>query len=465
MYAPEGIAVTQDSPAAAPVPEDAPGGVEKFLFSAVPMWSLLLVVLLMLALMIAFGAVVDGWQKSGAFGRGAIAVARIPDTIKGLFKSDAPYFGGKGYEKLPNGYWHAAGFNDDGYALISPWDEKRGRSVVRLIRLSDGAVLRDIAPDVDAANNTSTFKSALTDLRRDKKASRNRLMHPLLLGDGSVVVHDSSPLARYSACGKLLWSLDGIFHHSTELGADGTLWVPARLPVPAEPNVAPTFWDDTLANVSQDGKLISQTRVADILQRNGLDGMWRGHPYSDEPFHLNDIQPVLQSGPYWQKGDLFLSLRNLSAVMLYRPSTGKVIWWQASPWHFQHDVSILDDHRISVFDNNTLMGYPNERVDGTNRLLVHDFATGQTTSPWAAGFQRNAIATRAQGRGTPFPNGDAMIEETEQGRLVRMAPDGTIRWRYISADSSQRRFALSWARYLPATDGPAIQATVNQKCS
>ncbi len=127
-------------------------------------------------------------------------------------------------------------------------------------------------------------------------------------------------------------------------------------------------------------------------------------------------------------------MRNLSLVALYRPSTGRILWWRSFPWRFQHDVNILDDHRISVFDNNVLES-PGGEVDGTNRLLVFDFATGQTASPFATGFARNRIATRAQGRGTLLPNGDAMIEETEQGRLLRMAPDGTLRWRYISARS------------------------------
>ncbi|WP_163414056.1 hypothetical protein, partial [Escherichia coli] len=71
---------------------------------------------------------------------------------------------------------------------------------------------------------------------------------------------------------------------------------------------------------------------------------------------------------------------------------------------------------------NTLMGYPDERVNGHNRLLVHDLSSGETSSPWDRGFSANNIATRAQGRGTPLANGDAMIEETEQGRLVRMSP-------------------------------------------
>jgi hypothetical protein len=338
--------------------------------------------------------------------------------------------------------------------------------VVQLIRLSDGAVAHEFVPDVDTANARSTFTSALTDVRRDKPGALNRLMHPLLLRDGSLVVHDSSPLVRVDACGKMLWAVDGIFNHSAELDAEGHIWAPYRLARPSQPGVAATFWDDSLAEVSQDGKLLGVETVAAILDRNGMGHLWRGRPYSDDPLHLNDIQPVLADGPHWKRGDLFLSLRNLSMVALYRPSTGRILWSQSRPWRFQHDVTILDDHRISVFDNNVRMGYPKEGVNGTNRLIVLDFATGATSSPWQAGFIRNHLATRAQGRGTPLPNGDAMVEETEQGRLVRIAPDGSPRWRYISADSDQRRMALSWARYLsPSTDGPAIQAAVNAKCA
>lgn len=450
---------------AAPRLAEERGVVERLLARPVPLWSLVLVLLLLPLAAIGTGAIVDGWEKSGAVGRVAIAMARVPDTITGMFKSPAPYFGGR-YEKLPGGFTRYPGFTDSGYALISPFDPKRKRSVVELIRLSDGSTVHIFVPDVDAANARSQFASALTDVHRDKDAARNRLMHPLLLADGSLVLHDSSPLARYDACGRLLWSLDGIFTHSTEQGPDGSLWVPYRYPVPREPGVKADFWDDSVARVSPEGQLLKVDRIADILERNGLARLWRGRPYVQDPFHLNDIQPAMADGRLWRKGDLFLSLRNLSLIALYRPETGKVLWWKIGPWRFQHDVSILDDHRISVFDNNTLMGYPDERVNGHNRLLVHDLSSGETSSPWDRGFAANKIATRAQGRGTPLPGGDAMIEETEQGRLLRMSPQGDLRWRYISADSAERRMALSWARYLdPTTDGPAIQATVTAKCS
>ncbi|MEI9928246.1 MAG: hypothetical protein WDN44_11840 [Sphingomonas sp.] len=233
-----------------------------------PLWSLLILALAGVIVTIAFGAIVDGAEKSGRLGSAALAIARVPDTILDAFKGSQPYFHGA-YERLPAGFWRnpAQGLVDDGYALISPFDLARGRSVVRLMRLSDGATLHEFVPDVDAANARSTFISALVDPRRDKGAPLNRLMHPLLLADGSLVLHDSSPLARYDACGRLMWAVDGIFSHSTEQGPDGSIWVPYRYPRPRQRGARPTFWDDAVSQVSPAGKLIRVERVADILER------------------------------------------------------------------------------------------------------------------------------------------------------------------------------------------------------
>ena len=50
----------------------------------------------------------------------------------------------------------------------------------------------------------------------------------------------------------------------------------------------------------------------------------RGH-FNKDPFHLNDIQPALETTENWLQGDLFLSIRDQSMVMHYRPSTNEVI--------------------------------------------------------------------------------------------------------------------------------------------
>ncbi len=426
----------------------------------VPLWSLILVLNIALILVVTVAALVRSADKHGAVGAVAVQIAEIPDTIGDWWKGAAP-FSASPYPALPPGFQRntARAFVDRGYALITPYDTKRGRATIQLIRLSDGKLLKEWLPDIAAINARSTFRSAIVDLARDKSVDRMRPMHPMLLANGDLLIHDNTPLARIDRCGKPVWVLDGIYHHSLERAADGTLWIPYRLARSPVPGVGAKFADEALANVSEDGKVLRTERLIDIFDRNGLGGLWRGRPYEEDPFHLNDIEPVFTSGPYWQKGDVLISLRNMSLVALYRPSTGKILWSRAGPWSAQHDVSILDDHRIMLFDNNVRWGASGRRVDGNSRLLVYDFAADKVSSPLAAAFAMRDITTATQGRATPLANGDVMVEETERGQLLRLAPDGSVRWRYISADSSGRRLWLSWSRYLDP-DAPGVQSAV-----
>ena len=436
----------------------------------IPLWSLVLVLNLAVILVVAVAALVRSADRNGAAGALAMQIGAIPDTIGDWWKGPAPYFSGS-YEMLPAGFVRNATrpFVDPGYALITPYDVNRKRATIQLIRLSDGAMLKEWLPNVAAINARSNFRSAIVDLARDKGVDRMRPMHPLLLANGDLIVHDNTPLARIDRCGRPKWVIDGIFHHSLERGVDGTLWIPDRLPKSAIPGVGPKFADELVAAVGEDGKLLKSERLIDIFDRSGMGGLWRGRPYAEDPFHLNDIEPVLSTGPYWQKGDLLLSLRNMSLIALYRPSTGKIVWSKAGPWSAQHDVSLLDDHRIMLFDNRVAYSATGRRVDGNSRLMVYDFATDTVSSPLAATFAKRGIATATQGRATPLSNGDVMVEETERGALMRLAPDGSIRWRYISADHSGRRLWLSWSRYLdpaiPGVTSAVKAATTKEQCT
>ena len=160
-------------------------------------------------------------------------------------------------------------------------------------------------------------------------------------------------------------------------------------------------------------------------------------------------------------------------VALYRPSTGRILWYRQLPWMLQHDVNVLDSHRISVFDNNAQSGASGhnavltagDHVDTFNRLMVYDFDTDRVTAPFDTAFAIQKPQTVTQGRGLILPNGDVFVEETENGRVMRMTPSGMLRWRYIAADAQGRRLRLGWSRYLdPATYGAAIEAAANARC-
>jgi len=451
---------------------------EKLMFSRVPLWLVLCIVLSGIVLLVGFGGLVSyaagGGQRLQAFTRPALAIADIPVNAVRYANAPTEPVTHEKRDDLPAGFWRnpATPFVDPGYALIPHYDLKRNRYVIDLTRLSDGKIVRDYAPDIKGINDRSHLDVSYG-LAVNHSPRRYRMTHPLLMPDGGLIFHDASPEVRIDACGRVLWTRDGIFHHANELDAEGNIWSSGRLLKSALPHVGDFFSEDEIAKISPDGRLFGTQSIATILARNQLTPLWRSVPYTDDPFHLNDIQPVLASGPYWQKGDLFISLRNLSLIMLYRPSTGRVLWSRQGPWSMQHDVDILDDHRISIFDNGVQSAPDGPRplapngdyVVKHNRLYVYDFATGKTESPFEAAFAAQDIRTVTQGLATYMENGDLFVEETNYGRLLRMSPDGTVRWRYISTDTGGRRLELGWSRYIdPKTQGPAILAAANARC-
>ena len=71
-----------------------------------------------------------------------------------------------------------------------------------------------------------------------------------------------------------------------------------------------------------------------------------------------------------EKGDLFLSIRNLSAIIHYRPKTNKVINYIVGPFIQQHDVDIISDKEISIFNNNN--SFINNQY---SEVLIYNFET------------------------------------------------------------------------------------------
>jgi len=126
----------------------------------VPLWTLLLQLLLWLVLAILFGSLVRTADRSGRAGAVAMDIATIPRTLKRLLRGDhnrfRPYASGHD-EPLPNGFWRnpAQPLVDPGYVLLTAFDDALSRPVVRLLRLSDGAVVHEYRPDIDTINARS----------------------------------------------------------------------------------------------------------------------------------------------------------------------------------------------------------------------------------------------------------------------------------------------------------------------
>ena len=193
--------------------------------------------------------------------------------------------------------------------------------------------------------------------------------------------------------------------------------------------------EDCVRQILNDGEILFDKSVPEIFLKNDMEYLlfadgYRG--FTKDPTRLNDIEPVNFNSDYLKKGDVFLSLRHQSMVLLYRPSTNKIIWKGTGKFYHQHDVNILDSHIISIFNNNSKDFFSGDTVDGVNEVLIYNFKTNKYSTYLKDSFVKYDIKTTTQGTSRILPNEDLLAEETDYVRTLYFNKDGSLRWYHLN---------------------------------
>ena len=200
--------------------------------------------------------------------------------------------------------------------------------------------------------------------------------HPLVDISGDLYFHSDSPLYKIDACGEPLWYEDYFkYHHSLSFDNYGNIWSPVRYPSDEKiiildnilgKNAYPKLCVRCIAKVSKNGEILFHDNLLSIMTSYNLIGY--NDLLRDDPFHLNDIEVAKKDSNYWKKDDIFLSLRHQSMIIQYRPETKEVIRAIKGPFYKQHDVDIISDTEIAIFNNNQM----NDNF-GYSELIKYDF--------------------------------------------------------------------------------------------
>ncbi|MDA9998131.1 arylsulfotransferase family protein [Planktomarina temperata] len=433
------------------------------MFKKIEIWILYLVLLFSIIFAVGFGVLVRqelvGSTKAGWISKSALTLAEIPMNMKKILKSQSADL--EVEDRFPN----LDGFNgtpndEELYLLLSRYDGDLAESVIELVDLRSFEVKHVWNPDINAYNDLVAKVDEFEYLRRDFNNKRLRLFHPKLTGDGGLLFNSIGPLRKINICSDLVFqNTHDAFHHSIETDHDGNIWVPSHLYpqslavelVGRETPGEGGFNDDAIVNITSDGKVLFEKSVSQIFIDNGLEYLLFSvgdSNFDADPIHLNDIQPVNFDGEFWQKGDVFLSLRHQSMILLYRPSTNKIIWKGTGPFFHQHDVDILDNHRISVFNNNSKNFVDGDEVDGHNEVIVYDFKTDVYSRYLSKSLIKNDVRTITEGRSEILPNGELFIEESNFGRTLFFNSDGSLRWSHVNRAENENIYYVSWSRIL-----------------
>jgi len=251
----------------------------------------------------------------------------------------------------------------------------------------------------------------------------------------------SRALVRIDRNSQLKWGYPGKPHHDLFVTVDDRIYVLTReaMVIPSLHKTEPVQ-DDFVEILDSDGNPINRISILECFQnspyywplvQNIRERMayrlMSGAKYPGDIFHTNAIEVFDGShekkSPIFRKGNLLVSLREPGIVAVIEPETEAVVWATSGMWHRQHDPVLLENGRMLIFDNRGHQGY--------SRVIEFDPFTMNIHWTYKGNPPKNFFSKEV-GKNQRLPNGNTLIVESDNGRALEVAPNGTIVWEFVN---------------------------------
>ena len=434
------------------------------MFKKIEIWILYLAIVLCIIFCIIFGTLVRqelvGTKKLGFISKYALIIAELPINIKNIYsqiiiKND-------GFAMLAHSNRHSKkpifkrhmNIERNELLVLSKFDGNLNKSSVEIIDLNNFSIIHKYNPDIKLINDEAikNNKKEFFRIKADSKPNRFMLYHPLIDENGNLISHsETGPIFKLDICSNLKWvNSKERFHHSNEIDHEGNYWAPSHMEPYSKTiqkyRTRKGLLDDAITKISSEGKILYQKSIFDILIEGKIVN-YNDLYTNNDPIHLNDIEPVVEDGLHWKKGDLFLSLRNLNTVILYRPSKNKVLKIIKGPFFMQHDVDVISNNEISIFNNNYIFS-KNGPITKHIDILVYNFDNNKFSKKFNSSIINNDIKTSSGGLSDFLNDGSIFIEEQNFGRLLIINKNGKLEWEYINKSKNNNVFQTTWSRII-----------------
>ncbi|HJP04118.1 MAG: arylsulfotransferase family protein [Gammaproteobacteria bacterium] len=307
-------------------------------------------------------------------------------------------------------------------------------SAIRLINL-DGNVLHEWQIHPDEIWPVTPYD----DYSAGKYNQPQNYVHGThLLPNGDIVFNiEYLGLIRMNACSDILWKLPYRTHHSVDRDDDGNFWVAGlnwrENPVDGYVHMKPPFVDETMLKVSPDGDILDEVFFVKEMYKSGYADIFSDIKAIYDFTHMNDVEildaDMADAFSMFSAGDIMISLRHLSLVVIFDGKTREIKWHFRHPMIHQHDPDFEADGHIVIFDNQddtTLDG----SLFGHTRLLKVDPVTKQYEVLYPA-RKNQPLYTKEGGKHQLLPNGNRLITEAHPGRVLEVTPEGETVWNWI----------------------------------
>ena len=248
-----------------------------------------------------------------------------------------------------------------------------------------------------------------------------------MLDDGSVLVITSDParLVCLDHVSDVRWRSWERAHHDLDVGKDGTIYVLVREAV-TYPDIhdGGNILDDQIAILGPKGRGLGSVSILDVFRASDEYSDWVSNnelPEGPDILHTNSIEVSERDG----RTTALVSIRSIGALALIDLDAKSLVWALRGEWRMQHEAQFVSD-RILLFDN---LG-----LDERSRVIEIDPDDGRILWEWS----EPGFFTRGAGAVQRLSNGNTLITESENGRIIEIDPDGDIVWEYLNPETIRR---------------------------
>jgi hypothetical protein len=312
-------------------------------------------------------------------------------------------------------------------------------------------------------------ESPYQDYAQDKYNKPENYVHgTYLFENGDLILNvEYLGLIRINACSEIVWKLPYRTHHSVDRDDDGNFWVAGlnwrESRIDSYVHLKPPFVDETLLKVSPDGELLEEIFVLESLYASGYQGFFADIIPKFDITHVNDVEvlgaEMADNFSQFETGDIMVSMRHLSLVIVLDGQTHQVKWHFRHPLIHQHDPDFEADGHIVIFDNQDDTTQDGSKF-GRSRLLRVNPENNNYEVIYPISDDQ-PMYTQSGGKHQLLDNGNRLITEANPGRVFEVTPEGETVWNWVIEDTDDGHVP----EVLEGTRYPASYAEFPTSCT
>jgi len=234
---------------------------------------------------------------------------------------------------------------------------------------------------------------------------------------------------------RLIWKYLKQAHHDLDVAPDGRIYAllhtVIRKPWPGLERIQTPFIDDQVVVLDDKGNELSVVSVLEAIQGSKYESILQfadpNRPKGDL-LHVNSVTYLNQQAaaifPGAEEGDVLLSLRQIGVIAVMNIKKRSIVWALKGPWHMQHDPDILSNGNLLIFDNRG-----DVKNDGGSRVIEFNPQTMEIVWQYPDDTGER-LYTSIYGSQQRLPNGNTLISESNNGRILEVTKAGEVVWEY-----------------------------------